>query len=82
MVHPIVDEYYNHSPSYSRRSDFAKSKGLVSSAPGVTEVLTPAAEEDGDEDVDGDRNMGGDGKMVEEEGAEGVDAVRERRRGG
>ncbi|MCJ1474800.1 hypothetical protein MMC13_003460 [Lambiella insularis] len=46
MIHPIIDEYYNHSPSYVRKSEFAKSKGLVSSAPGVTEVLTPAAEDE------------------------------------
>ena len=36
MIHPIIDEYYNHSPSYSRSSGFAVSKGLVSTAPGAT----------------------------------------------
>ena len=36
MIHPIIDEYYNHSPSYVRSSGFAVSKGLVSSAPGAT----------------------------------------------
>lgn len=45
MIHPIIDEYYNHSPSYTRKSEFAKSKGLVSNAPGITEVMTPAMED-------------------------------------
>ena len=36
MIHPIIDEYYNHSPSYFRSSGFAVSKGLVSSGPGAT----------------------------------------------
>ena len=46
MIHPIIDEYYNHSPSYTRSSGFAVSKGLVCNAPGAT--LTggmPAKEE-------------------------------------
>ena len=42
MIHPIIDEYYNHSPSYSRSSGFAVSKGLVSNAPGATQDITPA----------------------------------------
>ncbi|KAH0547589.1 hypothetical protein FGG08_000314 [Glutinoglossum americanum] len=29
MIHPILDEYYNTSPSYIRSSGFASSKGLV-----------------------------------------------------
>ena len=24
MIHPIIDEFYNHNPSYSRDSQFAK----------------------------------------------------------
>ncbi len=36
MIHPIIDEYYNHNPGYERSSGFAVSKGLVSSAPGAT----------------------------------------------
>ena len=36
MIHPIIDDYYNHTPSYVRSSKFAVSKGLVSSAPGAT----------------------------------------------
>ena len=36
MIHPIIDEYYNHTPSYVRSSKFAVSKGFVSSAPGAT----------------------------------------------
>ncbi|MCJ1386545.1 hypothetical protein MMC17_009671 [Xylographa soralifera] len=67
MIHPIIDEYYNHSPSYTRKSEFAKSKGLVSNAPGVTEVLTPAV-------VD----LGGDGTVEEEEKSGEMDAVRQR----
>ena len=41
MIHPIIDKYYNHSPSYSRSNNFAVSKGLVSNAPGATQSLTP-----------------------------------------
>lgn len=40
MIHPIIDEYYNQSPSYSRSNNFAVSKGLVSNAPGATQSLT------------------------------------------
>lgn len=48
MIHPIIDEYYNHSPSYTRSSGFAVSKGLVSNAPGATQAAstTPAKEEE------------------------------------
>ncbi|KAI9676630.1 MAG: hypothetical protein M1829_002947 [Trizodia sp. TS-e1964] len=28
LIHPILDKYYNHNPSYSRSSGFAVSKGL------------------------------------------------------
>ena len=38
MIHPIIDEYYNHSPSYTRSTGFAVSKGLVSNAPGATQA--------------------------------------------
>lgn len=41
MIHPIIDEYYNPNPSYSRSSGFAVSKGLVSNAPGAAQALTP-----------------------------------------
>ena len=41
MIHPIIDEYYNHSPSHTRSSGFAVSKGLVSNAPGATQAITP-----------------------------------------
>ncbi|KAI9827760.1 MAG: hypothetical protein M1832_004249 [Thelocarpon impressellum] len=41
MIHPIVDEYYNASPSYTRSSGFAVSKGLVSTGPGA--AVAPAA---------------------------------------
>lgn len=41
MIHPIIDQYYNQSPSYNRSSGFAVSKGLVSNAPGVAQALTP-----------------------------------------
>ena len=39
MIHPIIDEYYNHSPSWTRSSRFAVSKGLVSNEPGATQVI-------------------------------------------
>ena len=42
MIHPIIDEYYNHSPSYVRSSGFAVSKGLVSSGPGAIAPLAKA----------------------------------------
>ncbi len=48
MIHPIVDEYYNHNPSYVRSSGFVVSQGLVSGA---------AGDEDGAED--GTREGGG-----------------------
>lgn len=34
LIHPIIDEFYNHSPSYQRSSGFAHSQGLASDAPG------------------------------------------------
>lgn len=40
MIHPIIDEYYNQNPSYTRSNNFAVSKGLVSHAPGATQSLT------------------------------------------
>jgi glutamine amidotransferase len=57
MIHPIEDEYSAPSPSYARATQFAKSMGLVSNAPGVTEVATPGltdsdGETDGEEDGD------------------------------
>ena len=42
MIHPIIDEYYNHSPSYTRSSGFAVSKGLVSNAPGPAQTMVSA----------------------------------------
>ena len=41
MIHPIIDQYYNQSPSYNRSSGFAVSKGLVSNAPGAAQAPTP-----------------------------------------
>ena len=41
MIHPIIDEFYNHNPSYVRSSSFAVSEGLVSTIPGATQSLTP-----------------------------------------
>lgn len=34
MIHPIIDQYYNHNPSYVRSSGFVVSQGLVSGAAG------------------------------------------------
>ncbi|KAI9851525.1 MAG: hypothetical protein M1838_003479 [Thelocarpon superellum] len=42
LIHPIVDEFYNASPSYLRSSGFAVSKGLVSTAPGTAVDPTQA----------------------------------------
>ena len=41
MIHPIIDDFYNHNPSYIRSSSFAVSEGLVSNVPGTTQSLTP-----------------------------------------
>lgn len=43
MIHPIIDQYYNHCPSYVRSSGFAVSKGLVSNAPGAIAPSAAAA---------------------------------------
>jgi len=56
MIHPILDEYSTPNPSFSRTSKFAKSKGLVSTAPGRVESVTPAGEMSGGE--------GGEGEML------------------
>jgi glutamine amidotransferase len=32
MIHPIVDDFYSHSPYHSRSSEFAVEKGLVTNA--------------------------------------------------
>ena len=42
MIHPIIDKYYNTSPSYTRSSGFAVSKGLVSNASGAPQMQTPS----------------------------------------
>lgn len=36
MIHPIIDQYYNYNPYYSRSSKFAVEKGLVASTTGTT----------------------------------------------
>ncbi|MCJ1401017.1 hypothetical protein MMC11_004229 [Xylographa trunciseda] len=82
MIHPIIDEYYNHSPSYTRRSEFAKSRGLVSNAPGVTEVVTPAAGEGVVEEGDGEEGGGGKGEELDKVRLRLEVVQRERRRGG
>jgi glutamine amidotransferase len=41
MVHPIIDEYYNHNPYYSRSSKFGVEKGLITNEKGTP---TPRAE--------------------------------------
>jgi len=43
MIHPIIDEYYQPSPSYTRSSKFARDKGLVMNAPGAVQASTPRA---------------------------------------
>lgn len=48
LIHPIVDEYYNADPAFERSKGFARSKGLISGAPGASAnaslAATPAAE--------------------------------------
>ncbi|KAI9678681.1 MAG: hypothetical protein M1817_005738 [Caeruleum heppii] len=51
MIHPILDQYYNASPSYNRSAGFAVSKGLVSNGPGAAVAaaeikVSPASDED------------------------------------
>lgn len=41
MVHPIIDEYYNHNPYHSRSSQYVHDKGLVSSEKGVNGTPSP-----------------------------------------
>lgn len=41
MVHPIIDEYYNHNPYHSRSSQFVTEKGLVTNEKS-TAATTPA----------------------------------------
>ncbi|KAB8296707.1 hypothetical protein EYC80_002127 [Monilinia laxa] len=41
MVHPIIDEYYNHNPYHSRSSQFVTEKGLVTNEKS-TPATTPA----------------------------------------
>jgi hypothetical protein len=49
MIHPILDEYYNTSPSYIRSSGFAISKGLVDNeTPNGEEEKASAAKEKAD----------------------------------
>ena len=43
MIHPIEDQYYCPAPSYQRSTGYAVSKGLVSTAPGITEGNEPPA---------------------------------------
>lgn len=56
MIHPIIDQYYNHNPSYVRSSGFVVSQGLESGAAG------DGAEVDGKEDASelGTREGGND----------------------
>ncbi|KAI9711750.1 MAG: hypothetical protein M1820_001895 [Bogoriella megaspora] len=44
MIHPILDEFYNHNPSHSRSSKFAEEKGQMSpnTARAVTETSRKA----------------------------------------
>ena len=58
MIHPIIDQYYNESPSYTRSSGFAVSKGLVSNAPGLTTTLAPAKSGGITPDVDESSEVG------------------------
>ena len=47
MIHPIIDEFSDlGSPSYSRSSQFAQDKGLVSSAPAGTKAQGSTAVEE------------------------------------
>jgi glutamine amidotransferase len=41
MVHPIIDEYYNHNPYHKRSSQLVQDKGLVTNEKGVQPV-TPS----------------------------------------
>lgn len=60
MIHPIIDQYYNHNPSYVRSSGFVVSQGLESGAAG------DGAEVDGKEDASelGTREGGNDETAV------------------
>jgi glutamine amidotransferase len=58
MVHPIIDQYYNQSPSYSRSSKFVVEKGLVANeksamSRGVSPLPTPGPLSQADESKKG-----------------------------
>ncbi|KAK2745252.1 hypothetical protein FQN57_003947 [Myotisia sp. PD_48] len=38
LIHPIIDQFYDHDPNHDRSAGFAVSKGLVSEAPGRTVI--------------------------------------------
>ena len=45
MIHPIIDEFYNHKASHQRSSGYAINKGLISHPPGdIHERTIPGAE--------------------------------------
>ena len=44
LIHPIMDQYYQQDPSYSRSTQFAESKGMVGIGPAEVEKPdTPSA---------------------------------------
>ncbi|KAH9838122.1 glutamine amidotransferase like protein [Teratosphaeria destructans] len=42
LIHPILDEYYNHTPSFTRSSTFAADKGQTTED-GLAEQMSPRA---------------------------------------
>lgn len=47
LLHPILDEYHQLDPSYTRSSGFAESKGLVSAMPVSQPTAVPPLEREG-----------------------------------
>lgn len=41
MVHPIIDQYYNHSPDHVRSSAFVQTKGLATNEKPDARLVAP-----------------------------------------
>lgn len=44
LIHPIIDEFYQPSPSFKRSSKFAETKGQITTEMAKTTVPTSSAE--------------------------------------
>lgn len=63
LIHPIIDQYYNHTPSYIRSSGFAVSKGLVAN-PSPPGERTEPTEEDREQGFTSRRGRGNENEPL------------------